>query len=248
MTGRPLALPLGLSRRKRHVQRRTRKGQLQISKVLPAKNLAESLTKNLPTSSFHKLLPKLMVHTRAVESQALLTRLSGEKLASFSSSSSSFFIGMVALHPQMALTTASSTDVSLQLPSLTERGKEPEKDTAFPQLATEQLQKRIASRKSFQCNQLSQNSFQSLSAQLCRYSLQSLSQQLYRHILQSFSEQLCQTELESTALQEKLRELERPALQEELRDLERTASQESLRELERPALQEQLRQLDQTEL
>ena len=82
-TGRPLALQLGLSRRKRHVQLRTRKGQLQISKVLPAKNLAESLTKNLSTSSFHRLLPKLMVHTRAGESQALLTRLSQDQLACF---------------------------------------------------------------------------------------------------------------------------------------------------------------------
>ena len=192
VTGKPLALKLGLSRRKKHVQLRTRHGQLQLSKVLPAKNLAESLTKNLSTASFHRLLPKLMVHTRAVEAQALLTRLSQDQLASCSSSS--FFIGMVALHPQMALTTASSTDVSLQLLSLTERGKETEKDIAFPQLATEQLQKRIVSGKSFQCNQLTQISFQSLSAQLCRYSFQSFSQQLYRNVLQSFSEQLCQTQ------------------------------------------------------
>ena len=203
VTGRPLALQLGLSRRKRHVQLRTKDGQLQLSKVLPVKNLADGLTKNLSTASFHRLLPKLMVHTRAVESQALLTRLSREKPASFFSSSSSFFIGMVALHPQMALTTASSTDVPLQLPSLTERGKETEKDPAFPQLATEQLQKRIDSGKSFQCNQLSQNSFQSLSTQLCRYSLQSLSQQLYRNLLQSFSEQLCQTQSLSAQLYKK---------------------------------------------
>ena len=86
-----------------------KEGQLQLNKVRPSKNLAESLTKNLSTASFHRLLPKLMVHTRAVESQALLTRLSQDQLASFSSSS--FFIGMVALHPQMALTTASSTDL-----------------------------------------------------------------------------------------------------------------------------------------
>ena len=192
VTGRPLALKLGLFRRKKHVQLRTRHGQLQLSKVLPAKNLAESLTKNLSTASFHRLLPKLMVHTRAVESQALLTRLSQYQLASCSSFS--FFIGMVAFQPQMALTTASSTEFSLQLLSLTERGKETEKDPTFPQLATDQLQKKIVPGKSFQYHQLSQNSFQSLSAQLCRYSLQSLSQQLYRNILQNFSEQLCQTQ------------------------------------------------------
>ena len=141
VTGRPLALQLGLSRRRKHVQLRTKDGQLQLSKVLPAKNLAESLTKNLSTSGFHRLLPKLMVHTRAVDSQALLTRLSQDQLASFCSSSSSFFIGMVTLHPKMAQTRASSTDVSLQLPSLTERGKETEKTTAFPQLATERFRK-----------------------------------------------------------------------------------------------------------
>ena len=166
VTGRPLALQLGLSRRRKHVQLRTKEGQLQLTKVLPAKNLAESLTKNLSTSG---LLPKLMVHTRAVESLALLTRLSQDQLASFCSSSSSFFIGMVTLHPKMAQTRASSTDVSLQLPSLTERGKETEKNPTFPQLAIEQLQKRIFTGKSFlQCQQLSRNSLQSLSEQLCR--------------------------------------------------------------------------------
>ena len=148
-TGKPLALQLGLSRRKRHVQLRTKDGQLRLSKVLPTKSLAESLTKNLSTSSFHRLLPKLMVHTRAVDSQALLTRLSPDQPACFSSSSSSFFIGMVSLHPKMAQTRAFSTDVSLQLPSLTESGKETEKDPALPQLATEQLQKRIFPGKSF---------------------------------------------------------------------------------------------------
>ena len=177
VTGRPLALQLGLSRRRKHVQLRTKDGQLQLSKVLPAKNLAESLTKNLSTSGFHRLLPKLMVHTRAVDSQALLARLSQDQLASFCSSSSSFFIGMVTLHPKMAQTRAFSTDFSLQLPSLTERGKETEKTTAFPQLATESLQKRIFPGKSFlQCQQLSRNSLdslirQNLSEQLCRNSL-----------------------------------------------------------------------------
>ena len=123
VTGRPLALKLGLSRRRKHVQLRTKDGQLQLSKVLPSKNLAGSLTKNLSTSGLHRLLPKLMVHTRAVDSLALLTRLSPEQLASFCSSSSSFFIGMVTLHPKITQTRASSTAVSLQLPSLTERGK-----------------------------------------------------------------------------------------------------------------------------
>ena len=77
VTGRPLALKLGLSRRNRQVQ--LQDGQLRLCKVLPHKNLAECLTKNLSTASFHRLLPKLMVHTRAVKAQALLTMLGGEK-------------------------------------------------------------------------------------------------------------------------------------------------------------------------
>ena len=143
---------------------------------------------------------------------------------------------MVALTPQMALTTASSTDLSLQLPSLTEWEKEPEKTLAFPELATEQLQKRIASGKSFQCNQLSQNSFQSLSAQPCRYSLQSLSQQLYRHLLQSFSEQLCQTQ----SLRDQLCKQSLESLSDQLcrKSLESLSDQ----------LCRSIRQLDQTEL
>ena len=173
VTGRPLALQLGLSRRRRHVHLRTKKGQLELSKVLPHKNLAESLTKNLTPSGLHRLLPKLSVHTRAVDSQAWLTRLSQEQLASFSGSS--FFIGMVTLHPQMALTKASSTVLSLQLSSLTGGGEEKEKDIAYPQLATAQLQQRIVSRKSLQCQKLTQISFDSLT----RYSLSRLNQQKY---------------------------------------------------------------------
>ena len=254
VTGRPLALQLGLSRRRRRVQLRTKKGQLELSKVLPAKNLAESLTKNLTPSGLHRLLPKLSVHTKAVDSQALLTRLSQEKPASFSGSS--FFIGMVTLHPQIALTKASSTVLSLQLPSLTGGGEEIEKNIAFPQLATEQLQKRIVSRKSLQCHkptqtsfdsltryslskQLCKKSFQSLSRQLCqnsfqedssqlyRDSFQSLNDQLCRIILQSFSEQLCSNTLESFRAylcRNGFPSFKRSALHKELREFDLTAS------------------------
>ena len=197
VTGRPLALKLGLSRRNRQVQ--LQDGQLRLCKVLPHKNLAECLTKNLSTASFHRLLPKLMVHTRAVKAQALLTRLGGENQASFCSSS--FFIGMVALNPPMALTRASST-YSLQLLSLT-----------VPELSMNQLQKRIAPRTSFQCQKPMQISFASLtgyslSKQMCQKSFQSLtddklelgspeseslSEQLRRKTSASFSDQLCTT-------------------------------------------------------
>ena len=46
VTGRPLAMQLGLSRRNKHIQLRSEKGQLQLSKVHPKKNLAHSLTNN----------------------------------------------------------------------------------------------------------------------------------------------------------------------------------------------------------
>ena len=151
VTGRPLALKLGLSRRNRQVQ--LQDGQLRLCKVLPHKNLAECLTKNLSTASFHRLLPKLMVHTRAVKAQALLTRLGGENQASFCSSS--FFIGMVAWNPPMAQTRASTTN-SLQLLSLSEGTEENAKALAFPELSLNQLQKWIASR------QLTQPSIDSL--------------------------------------------------------------------------------------
>ena len=162
------------------------------------------MTKNLTPSGLHRLLPKLSVHTTAVDSQALLTRLSGEKPASFSGSS--FFIGMVTLHPQMALTKASSTVLSLQLPSLTGGGEEKEKDIAYPQLASEQLQKRIVSRKSLQCQNLTQISFDSLtgyslSRQSCKKNLQSFSEQLCSNTLESFSEQLRQNSFQEDSFQ-----------------------------------------------
>ena len=191
VTGRPLALQLGLSRRNRQVQLRIKEGQLRLCKVLPHKNLAECLTKNLSTASFHRLLPKLMVHTRAVEAQALLTRLGRENLASFCSSS--FFIGMVAWNPPMAQTRASSTD-SLQLLSLTEGRKEIDKALAFQELSLNQLQKRIAPGTSFQCQKLMQISFDSLTGY-------SLSKQLCKKNFQSLSAQLCQNSFQEDSLQ-----------------------------------------------
>ena len=199
VTGRPLALKLGLSRRNRQVQ--LQDGQLRLCKVLPHKNLAECLTKNLSTASFHRLLPKLMVHTRAVKAQALLTRLGGENQASFCSSS--FFIGMVALTPPMALTRASST-ASLQLRSFTGETfyeSASEKDRPRNQLSVpDSLQISFASLTRHSLSKpLCQKSFDSLtgyslSTQLCQHSLQSLTDdklELGSPESESFSDQLC---------------------------------------------------------
>ena len=64
VTGRPLAMQLGLSRRNKHIQLRSEKGQLQLSKVHPEKNLAHSLTNN---ASDKRMLAKLRVVTEAAE-------------------------------------------------------------------------------------------------------------------------------------------------------------------------------------
>ena len=71
VTGRPLAMQLGLSRRNKHIQLRSEKGQLQLSKVHPDKNLAYSLTNNASDSK--RMLAKLRVVTEAAESLALST-------------------------------------------------------------------------------------------------------------------------------------------------------------------------------
>ena len=79
--GRPLAMQLGLSRRNKHLKL---KGQLQLSRVLPNKNLAQSLTDN---ASDKTMLAKLRIETEAAGTVALSTVL-GQGSASFVSSSS----------------------------------------------------------------------------------------------------------------------------------------------------------------
>ena len=94
VTGRPLAMQLGLSRRNKHIQLRSENGQLQLSKVHPQKNLAHSLTNN---ASDKKMLAKLRVATEAAGIVALST-VRGQDVASFGVSSS-FLVGMVAAEP-----------------------------------------------------------------------------------------------------------------------------------------------------
>ena len=88
---RPIAMQLGLSRRNRHKQLQD---QLQISRVHPCKNLAESLIYN---ASGEQVLAKLRIDTGAAETLALPTELC---FASFVPSSS-LVVGMVSLEPPM---------------------------------------------------------------------------------------------------------------------------------------------------
>ena len=89
VTGRPIAMQLGLSRRNKHIQLRD---QLQLSRVHPNKNLAHSLIHN---ASGKRVLAKLRVNTGAAETLALSTVIS---FASFVPSSS-LVVGMVNLEP-----------------------------------------------------------------------------------------------------------------------------------------------------
>ena len=89
VTGRPIAMQLGLSRRNKHIKLRD---QLQISRVHPDKNLAQSLIHN---ASGRQVLAKLRVNTGAAETLALSTVIS---FASFVPSSS-LVVGMVNLEP-----------------------------------------------------------------------------------------------------------------------------------------------------
>ena len=87
---KPIAMQLGLSRRNKHQQLRD---QLQISRVHPYKNLAESLIYN---ASGEEVLAKLRIDTGAAETLALPTELCFVSL--FASSS---LVGMVSLEPPM---------------------------------------------------------------------------------------------------------------------------------------------------
>ena len=89
--GKPLAMQLGLSRRNKHLQLN---GQLRLSRVLPHKNLAQSLADNAPDET---MLAKLRIDKEAAETGALPT-VFGEGLASLVSSSS-LLVGMVAAKP-----------------------------------------------------------------------------------------------------------------------------------------------------
>ena len=82
LTGGPLAVQLGLSRKSRHLALWSRFGQFQLSKVTPQQNFAATLTNNQTASGLHRLLPKLKMHTRAAaDALALSTGLGEDQLS-----------------------------------------------------------------------------------------------------------------------------------------------------------------------
>ena len=117
LAGGPLAEQLGLSRKNRHLHLWSWFGQCELSKVGSQQNLAASLTKNIPASGLHRLLPKLRMHTRFADALALSTEL-GSGPAFFRSSSSSFFIGVLSKTPAMAQLTARELEAAYRKESL----------------------------------------------------------------------------------------------------------------------------------
>ena len=144
-SGKALASKLGLTRKSKHVQLRflfmqdlVATGQLKLSRVPSERNPADVLTKYLQASTLHKLLPKLGVVTRAVDSKDLLSMISFEGQVSSGPSTSSFFIGMLAESHASAQLVASraysrrSLPGSLRLESRQEQEEAPSTPTSFP--------------------------------------------------------------------------------------------------------------------
>ena len=112
-------------------------GQLKLSRVPSERNPADVLTKYLQASTLHKLLPKLGVVTRAVDSKDLLSMISFEGQVSSGPLTSSFFIGMLAESHASAQLVASraysrrSLPGSLRLESQQDEPAAPSTPTSF---------------------------------------------------------------------------------------------------------------------
>ena len=91
-------------------------GQLKLSRVPSERNPADVLTKYLQAPTLHKLLPKLGVMTRAVDSKDLLSVISLEGRVSSQPPTSSFFIGMLAERDVSAQLVASRAYSRRSLP------------------------------------------------------------------------------------------------------------------------------------
>ena len=106
-------------------------GQLKLSKIPSERNPADVLTKYLQASTLHKLLPKLGVMTRAVDSKEMLSVLSFDGQVCSSQPTSSFFIRMLSEEPITAQLVASRAYSRRSLPtrSLPEESREPVQST-----------------------------------------------------------------------------------------------------------------------
>ena len=188
VTGRPLAMQLGLSRKNKRLQLRSENGQLHLCKVIPDKNLACSLT-NIASDS-DRMLAKLRVFTGAAEIGALFA-VPGQGLASFGCSSS-LVGGVIAETPAMASHQLRQLD-------LTEPDYESFRRTSFERssLTLPSLRLQKSNQESFNRSCFKRQSLTLHSVSLAKTSLQRISvQSLNLHSLS-----LAKTSLQRTSVQ-----------------------------------------------
>ena len=181
LTGGALAKKLGLSRKSRHLDLWSLFGQLQLSRVSSQHNLAELLTYNCSASGLQRLLLRLKMHTRPAEALALPTGLGLGEVASFGSSSTSFFIGALSKAPAMAkLESEQLLDEQLLGKEIGKPIDLPELDSALPNESLQSNELAAAySRDSFQHQCLQQDELEAAYADS-----PTRARQLQLHILQ----------------------------------------------------------------
>ena len=109
-----------------------RVASLSLARVPSERNPADVLTKYLQASTLHKLLPKLGVMTRAVDSKDLLSVISFEGRVSSQPPTSSFFISMLAEEPVSAQLVASRAYSRRSLPTRSLRPESQQEDQPTP--------------------------------------------------------------------------------------------------------------------
>ena len=105
---------------------------LSLARVPSERNPADVLTKYLQASTLHKLLPKLGVMTRAVDSKDLLSVISFDGRVSSQPTTSSFFIGMLAEQHVSAQLVASRAYSRRSLPTRSLRPESQQEDQPTP--------------------------------------------------------------------------------------------------------------------
>ena len=118
VTGKPLAMMLGLSRKHKRIEFQALNGQLQLSKIHPDKNPAYSLA-NIASDA-----TRMLAQLRVLEAKEIIALTTGQKQQEASFRDSSSIVGMVSLEPSMESLQLSQLDCTQSCyarPSLTEK-------------------------------------------------------------------------------------------------------------------------------
>ena len=157
-------MQLGISRRRKHIEIGSEKGQLKISRIHPEKNLAQSLTNNPTASIQHWLLPKLRLASKAVQLWTLCTGLGDEQTCL--SPSSSLMVGMLTAEaPKMAKPYPRELDFQKSVADSFHRNSFETLPKTLPSLSLESRASLTLHRLSFQRDSLSSLTLHSLSIQ-----------------------------------------------------------------------------------